>query len=92
MTEENSPLRAVINGRLIGVPEDFYDFIIKKELPRDKMVHISFVIGTILGKYRLGVGDYWFAKRLNRMIENGEVQMVEKAEDYYSSTITVKSI
>lgn len=26
LVNENSPLRAVINGKLIGVPEDFYDF------------------------------------------------------------------
>ena len=30
LTEDNSPLRAVINGRITGVQEDFYDFLIWK--------------------------------------------------------------
>jgi len=30
LMEENSTLRAIVNGRVIGVPEDFYDNIIKK--------------------------------------------------------------
>lgn len=32
LTEDNSPLRAVVNGELVGVPEDFYDFLILREI------------------------------------------------------------
>ncbi len=28
LVEDNNPLRAIVNGKMIGVPEDFYDFII----------------------------------------------------------------
>ncbi len=34
LQEDNSPLRAVVNGKLIGVPEDFYDFLIWKTITR----------------------------------------------------------
>ena len=69
---ENSPLRAVINGTLQSVPEDFYDSFIKKEI--DKMeheFHEAFLIGNILGKYQLGIGDTWIALRIEKMIESG---------------------
>ena len=32
LAEENSPLRAVVNNRVLSVPEDFYDFLIWKWL------------------------------------------------------------
>ena len=32
LVEDNSPLRAVVNGKVLGVPEDFYDFQIWKRL------------------------------------------------------------
>lgn len=32
LVSENAPLRAVISGQLISVPEDFYDFLIWKHL------------------------------------------------------------
>ena len=69
---ENSPLRAVINGTLQSVPEDFYDSFIKKEI--DRMAHEfheAFLIGNILGKYQLGIGDLWIALRIEKMIESG---------------------
>ena len=34
LQEDNSPLRAVVNGRLLGVPEDFYDFLIWKRITK----------------------------------------------------------
>ena len=72
MQAENSPLRAVINGNVQSVPEDFYDSFIRKEI--DKMeheFHEAVLIGNILGKYQLGIGDIWIALRVEKMIESG---------------------
>ena len=56
LMEENSPLRAVINGQLVGVEEDFYDFIIWKRLTK-KPVKQARLIGDILGYYPIGIYD-----------------------------------
>lgn len=56
LVEDNSPLRAVVNGRVIGVPEDFYDFLIWKRL-KNVPVKEARLIGDILGHTQLGVGD-----------------------------------
>ena len=51
LTEDNSPLRAMINGKVTGVPEDFYDFLIWKRLTR-KPIKEARLIGDILGCFQ----------------------------------------
>lgn len=67
LMEGNSPLRAVINGRVTGVSEDFYDFLIWKRLT-GKPIKEARLIGDILGYYHIGMGDWWFAKRIEHFI------------------------
>lgn len=73
---ENAPLRAVINGKLISVPEDFYDHIIIKSI-FDGEVVMGRLIGNILGQYPLGVGDGWYALRINKMIDDNLLTVIE---------------
>lgn len=75
-------LRAVINGKLIGVPEEFYDHIIKKEIPDDEF-KMARLIGKILGRYPIGIGDWWYAKRIIKMIDQGELVVVRKQKEIY---------
>lgn len=89
LVENNSPLRAVINGNLIGVPEDFYDFLIRKRLSSNPVKEAR-VIGDILGHYPLGVGDWWYASRIELMIKAGSVRVVEDSERKYARTICQK--
>lgn len=86
LKEDNSPLRAYVNGKLIGVLEDFYDHIIRKEIP-DKEFEMVQLIGNILGKYPLGVGDWWYAKRIINMIERGELEVVNYHENKYCQVL-----
>lgn len=72
---ENAPLRALVNGKLISVPEDFYDHIIIKNIPDQEFV-MARLIGTILGKYPLGVGDGWYALRIKKMIAENKLEIV----------------
>lgn len=58
LQRDNSPLRAVINGELQSVPEDFYDCFINRELAtQDNQFHEARLIGNILGNYQLGISD-----------------------------------
>lgn len=76
LVEEGSPLRAVVNGRVVGVPEDFYDFLIWKRLTRTPVKEAR-LIGDILGYYPIGVGDAWYAGRINRLIAEGKICVLE---------------
>jgi hypothetical protein len=72
---ENAPLRALVSGRLISVNEDFYDHLIDKSLP-DGAFMMAQLIGTILGRYPLGVSDGWYALRIKKMIADGVLEVV----------------
>ncbi len=74
---ENTMLRAVLNGQLVSVPETIYDSFILQELEeQDEEFLEAKVIGNVLGKYRLGIGDGWIALRMEQLIRSGVLQAV----------------
>lgn len=86
LQEDNSPLRAVVNGKLTGVPEDFYDFLIWKKLTPEPVKEAR-LIGDLIGYYRLGIGDRWYAGRIEHYIRNGKIRIVEDSENKYARII-----
>ena len=57
LKEENAPLRAVINGRLMGVAETLYDRYIELEITKaPQEFYEARVIGDVMGKYRQKCG------------------------------------
>ncbi len=80
LTQENAPLRAVVSGRLVSVPANFYDSFLRRGL--DSMPEEfseAVLIGKMMG-YELGVSDGWWAKRVETMVEAGELAAVTSAE------------
>lgn len=88
LTEDNSPLRAVINGRVIGVSEDFYDFLIWKRLTY-KPIKEARLIGDIIGKFQVYMGDGWFAKRIEYFIQQDKIKVLEDSENKYGRVICI---
>lgn len=81
LQEENTPLRAVVNGRLLGVPADFYDSLLRMELPP---VGEEFLQGRWIVKFfdlQLGIDDGLLASRLDAMIQAGELEIVREAPE-----------
>lgn len=77
LQKENAPLRAVVNGRLMSVPEDWYDPFLRREIAaRPAEFSAAQVVGTVLGKYQLGIGDGELTCRLEAMVQGGELQQV----------------
>ncbi|MEG1263189.1 MAG: DUF3658 domain-containing protein, partial [Clostridia bacterium] len=71
---ENAPLRAVLNGKLVSVPENIYDVFILREIETEgDEFHEANLIGRVLGKYQLGIGDAWIAGRIEKMIDDGKL-------------------
>ena len=79
LKRENSTLRAVLNGRVRSVSEDIYDKYIWDEidLEEDEFIQAA-VIGNVLGKYQLGIGDAFVALRMEKIIESEVLQVVPK--------------
>ena len=82
LREENAPLRAVVNGRLHSVGEDFYDSFIRAHIP-DGTFRVVQLIGEVLGRCQLGIGDWWIAKRIQAMETQGELITVSKGNGFY---------
>jgi len=82
LREENAPLRAVVNGRLHSVGEDFYDSFIRAHIP-DGTFRVAQLIGEVLGRCQLGIGDWWIAKRIEAMENCGELITVTTNGNFY---------
>lgn len=91
LQRENAPLRAVINGRLVGVPASFYDPFIRRELAvAGETFQEAALIGRVLGKYELGVSDGWVALRVEELVRAGALRVVSEApagEPVYRRTL-----
>ena len=87
LQKENAPLRAVVNGQVRSVGEDFYDDLIRRHIPEGQ-TKIANIIGNVLGQERPGIGDVWLAERIRWMLSAGELRMVrEDKEMFYRSVV-----
>ena len=77
---ENAPLRAVLNGKLHSFDENIYDGFIYREINnQDDEFHEAHLIGSVMGKYQLGVGDAWLANRIGKMIDDGKLSIASES-------------
>ena len=76
---EGSTLRAVLNGKVRNVSEDIYDKYIWQEidLVEEEFIQAE-VIGKVLGRHQLGIGDAFVALRMEKLIESEILQVVPK--------------
>ena len=82
MQRENSPLRAMVNGRMLSVGADFYDGIILRELEKQpQRFHEGRLIGEILGRYPIGLGDSLVALRIEEFISRGMLLPVTQPQE-----------
>jgi Protein of unknown function. len=86
LKRENAPLRVVLNGKLHSVEIDFYDRFIRKEIP-DGTFKVAQLIGLVLGRNQLGIGDWIIAQRIKNMVESGELTVIQKDSAFYGTTL-----
>lgn len=89
LVRENAPLRAMVNGVLVGVEEDFYDGFLRRCMPNGEF-EMARWIGNVLNRYDFGVGDGWYARRIRKMIADGEVEMVCAGDGDYPYSILLR--
>jgi hypothetical protein len=83
LQRENAPVRAILNRQLVSVSEKIYDdFILREIAAEGEEFQEAMVIGRVLGKYQLGIGDAWIALRIEEMIGASKLEVVSTvAED-----------
>lgn len=88
---ENAPLRAVVNGAVISVPASFYDFLIFRYLG-DEPIQEAILIGKILGENHLGIGDWYYSMRIDKMIAENRIIIIENSPRKYDRIIAKNGI
>ncbi len=79
---ENAPLRVSLNGKLQSASEDIYDSFILREIDaQPDGFKMAVVIGNVIGKYQLGIGDAWVSIRIDKMIEKGILEVAKAAPE-----------
>ncbi len=74
---ENAPLRAMLNGHLVSTSEKLYDdFILHEIAAEGEEFQEAMIVGRVIGKYQLGIGDSWIALRIEEMIHAGKLKAV----------------
>lgn len=77
LQKENAPIRIYLNGKLQSAPENIYDSFILREVDAQAgEFSEAELIGNILGKNQLGIGDVWIALRIEQFIEEGVLNIV----------------
>lgn len=80
LVEENAPVRAVISGVPTSVDIDFYDRFIEHNLP-DEPLKEAMLIGNTMDAYHLGVYSSWLEYRVQCMIDEGKIKVVEDSDE-----------
>lgn len=80
LQQDNAPLRAVLNGHVVSAPESLYDSYILREIAvQNQEFNEAIVVGNVIGKYQLGIGDGWIARRIEQFIRDGLLEPVTRA-------------
>lgn len=83
LREENAALRAMVNGTICSVPEDFYDGIIRMELEKqpEQFKEPSFIADLLMKTCLGAMGDEFIHRRLMKLVNDGILSVVTASED-----------
>lgn len=89
MQEENTPLRAMVDGKLQSVPTDYYDDIILSCVPEGENVAALTVGRAIAALDKIGnrVGDMQIFSRIRALGAAGRLEVVRDGATYRDMTI-----
>ncbi len=90
LKKENAPLRAVINGKLVSVPEEFYDPWILRCIPADEPVREAEVFRQFYENIG-SVASGWLVHRIDEMIRMGRVAVTEEHEHVWMQMIRLSN-
>lgn len=78
LVAQNAPLRTVLCGRVMSVPQNSYDFLLRQQISvMEDVFPEALLIGNVLGYSQIDVSEGWLALRIEHMIEKGELGVVD---------------
>ena len=86
LQQENTPLRAEVNGQLASVPADFYDETILSKSAAGEFMTAQ-LIGKVLAECNLGIGDQLIYRRIEHLIQTGQLQKIRPGKGPYQDII-----
>ena len=90
MQEENAPLRAMVDGKVQSVSEDFYDEIILSCVPEEEKSRAALTVGRALAKLDEAgnrVSDMLIFSRVRALGAAGKLEIVQDGATYRDITI-----
>ncbi len=90
LMKENAPLRAIVNGTFLSVPENFYDFALYAHMPEGEFVMARLIGNALL--HTPGVSDRWLFLRIEHMVRTGELAIVSPATDDHPYSAILKRV
>ena len=73
---QNAPLRAVMSGQLTGVPQNFYDAVIRQQIAAlDPEFEEGLLVGRVISSLP-GLYSAFISLRLQVMVERGELEVI----------------
>ena len=79
LEQENAPLRAVISGIPVSVPEDFYDGFLESCIPEEPAAEAK-ILGEFLSRYYFCVSSAYLELRIQRMIDEKKLQVIRDSK------------
>jgi hypothetical protein len=93
LCKENAPMRLMVSGNLVSLPEDFLDSFIRNTIIKlPEKFTIARLVGDVMGVYELMVGDFSLYERVLCFVERGELEIVEECKEKPMVTRVKKTI
>ena len=89
---DNSPLRIMVGGSLVGVAESFPDKYIQEALNNfSGPFRISELIEYVFGVYELMLSEFYLLSRIKRMIDSGVIVLESEWDEDIMKTMVKKA-
>lgn len=83
---KTSPLRVMLEGKVLGVSEDFYDSFIRWQLLKGS-TSVTDLIRNLVLENELSLHEGWYTKRIKAMLETGICQVVVPSDEFDDQVI-----
>ncbi|KRL23574.1 DUF3658 domain-containing protein [Lentilactobacillus kisonensis] len=71
LRNDNTPVRANVNGHILSQPITFYDQFLISQISARRFRNVLRIIGETLGRFPVGVPDWWYQHRVEYLISKG---------------------